>query len=135
MIRVSKKTGYGIAAGVIAVTAWFFLTERPLAVPVVSVEPMAAVRVYGLGTVEARVQSKIGFEVGPALIEVLVDSNDRDTKGQVLARLHPGEQQARVARANAGVAASQAGIQKALANVARAKAVLAQRSLANTRQQ
>lgn len=135
MIRVSKKTGYGIAAGVIAVTAWFFLTERPFAVPVVSVEPMAAVRVYGLGTVEARVQSKIGFEVGAALIEVLVDSNDSVTKGQVLARLHPGEQQARVARADAGVAASQAAIQKALANVARAKAVLAQRSLANTRQQ
>ena len=135
MIRVSKKAGYGIAAGVIAVTAWFFLTERPLAVPVVSVEPMAAVRVYGLGTVEARVQSKIGFEVGAALIEVLVDSNDRVTRGQVLARLHPGEQQARVARADAGVAASQAAIQKALANVARAKAVLAQRSLANTRQQ
>ena len=135
MIRVSKKTGYGIAAGVIAVTAWFFLTERPLAVPVVSVEPMAAVRVYGLGTVEARVQSKIGFEVGAALIEVLVDSNDRVTRGQVLARLHPGEQQARVARADAGVAASQAAIQKALANVARAKSVLAQRSLANTRQQ
>lgn len=135
MIRVSKKTGYGIAAGVIAVTTWFFLTERPLAVPVVSVEPMAAVRVYGLGTVEARVQSKIGFEVGAALIEVLVDSNDSVTKGQVLARLHPGEQLARVARADAGVAASQAAIQKALANVARVKAVLAQRSLANTRQQ
>ena len=57
------------------------------------------------------------------------------TRGQVLARLHPAEQEARVARAEAGVAASEAAILKAEASIARAKAVLAQRMAANTRQQ
>lgn len=123
-----------IAMG-IALGGWFFLTERPLSVQVITPEQGTQVRVYGLGTVEARVVSKIGFEVGAALTDLSVDSNDTVTKGQVLAHLHPAEQQARVARAEAGVAATQAVILKAKASVARANAVLAQRLAANTRQQ
>ncbi|TGD60785.1 efflux RND transporter periplasmic adaptor subunit [Tabrizicola sp. WMC-M-20] len=123
------------AVGAVAVGGRFFLTERPVFAPVVTVEQSTQVRVYGLGTVEARIVSKIGFEVGAAISELLVDSNEAVTKGQVLARLHPAEQQARVARAEAGVAASDAAILKAEANVARAQAVLAQRKAANARQQ
>ena len=92
-------------------------------------------RVYGIGTVKARIVSKAGFEVGAALSELLVDSNDAVTKGQVVARLHPAEQQERVARAEAGVAASDAAILKAEANITRAQAVLDQRQAANARQQ
>lgn len=136
MTRTAKRTVFGlVAVALIATAAWFFLTERPVLVPVVTAEAGVPVRVYGLGTVEARVVSKIGFEVGAALTDLLVDSNDAVTKGQVLARLHPAEQQARVARAEAGVAASQAAILKAEANVERARAVLAQRLTANARQQ
>ena len=132
----SKRTILAIAAlGVVATGGWFFLTERPVFVPVVTVAQNTEVRVYGIGTVEARIVSKTGFEVGAALSELLVDSNDAVTKGQVLARLHPAEQQARVARAKAGVAASDAAILKAEANVTRAQAVLAQRKAANARQQ
>lgn len=136
MTFLTRRNGFALAAVVAAaVGGWFFLTERPLSVPVVAEEQGAQVRIYGLGTVEARVVSKIGFEVGAALTNLLVDSNDSVTKGQVLARLHPEEQRARVARADAGVAASKAAILKAEANVARAKAVLAQRRAANERQQ
>jgi len=136
MIFRSKRTIFGLAALVaIAVGGWFFLTERPVFAPVVAAEQNAAVRVYGLGTVEARVVSKIGFEVGAALTDLLVDSNDAVTMGQILARLHPAEQEARVARAEAGVAASEAAILKAEASVERARAVLAQRLAANARQQ
>lgn len=136
MTFLTRRTGFGIVAVVaLAVAGWFFLTERPVSVQVVVAAQAVQVRVYGLGTVEARVVSKIGFEVGAALTELLVDSNDSVTKGQVLARLHPAEQQARVARAEAGVAASQAAILKSEASVARAKAILAQRMTANARQQ
>jgi HlyD family secretion protein len=136
MSFVSRRTVFILAAvGVVAIGSWFFLTERPVFVPVVTVAQSTEVRVYGIGTVEARIVSKTGFEVGAALSELLVDSNDAVTKGQVLARLHPAEQQARVARAEAGVAASDAAILKAEANVTRAQAVLAQRKAANARQQ
>lgn len=133
---ISRRTVFVLAAmGVVAIGSWFFLTERPVFVPVVTMAQSTEVRVYGIGTVEARIVSKIGFEVGAALAELLVDSNDAVTKGQMLARLHPAEQQARVARAEAGVAASDAAILKAEANVTRAQAVLYQRKAANARQQ
>jgi HlyD family secretion protein len=132
----ARRTVLAIAAvGAVAVGGWFFLTERPLVVPVVMADQTTQVRVYGLGTVEARIVSKIGFEVGAALSDLLVDSNDAVTKGQVLARLHPAEQQARVVRTEAGVAAADAAILKSEANVTRAQAVLAQRKSANARQQ
>ena len=44
--------------------AYVFLTKRPIAVPVAAIERNVAVRVYGLGTVEARIVSKIGFKKG-----------------------------------------------------------------------
>lgn len=136
MTIVTKRTVFGlIAVAAIAVGGWYFLTERPVPVPVVAAGDGTPVRVYGLGTVEARVVSKIGFEVGAALTDLLVDSNQAVSKGEVLALLHPAEQEARVARAEAGVAASQAAILKAEASVARARAVLAQRLAANARQQ
>ncbi|MDP3342253.1 efflux RND transporter periplasmic adaptor subunit [Frigidibacter sp.] len=132
----AKRTLFGLAVlSAVAVGGWFFLNERPVFVPVVTADQTTQVRVYGLGTVEARIVSKIGFEVGAALADLLVDSNDAVTKGQVLARLHPAQQQARVTRAEAGVAASDAATLKAEANVTRAQAVLAQRNSANARQQ
>lgn len=132
----ARRTVFAIAAiGAVAVGGWFFLTERPLPVPVIATAQDMPVWIYGLGTVEARIVSRIGFEVGAALSDMLVDSNDAVTKGQVLARLHPAEQQARVARAEAGVAAAAAALLKAEANVTRAGAVLAQRVVANARQQ
>lgn len=65
-------------------------------------------RIYGLGTVEARIVSKVGFEVGAALTDLAVDSGDLIAKGQVLARLHSAEQQARVSQAEAAVEAASA---------------------------
>ena len=132
----SKRTiALLVAVAALAALGWFFVTERPISVTVVETEAETAIRVYGLGTVEARVVSKIGFEVGAALTDLLVDSNDSVTKGQSLALLHGAEQDARVARAEAGVAASTAAILKAEASIVRAQAVLAQRETANTRQQ
>lgn len=136
MKLLTKRTVLGLATvSAIAVGGWFFLTERPVLVPVASNEQDVPVRVFGLGTVEARVVSKIGFEVGAALTDLMVDANEAVTKGDVLAKLHPAEQMARVARTEAGVEASKAAILKAEANISRANAVLAQRLAANLRQQ
>jgi len=136
MKLLSKLNLFGMVAVVaVAGGGWFFLPERPVFVPVVVAAQDVDVRIYGLGTVEARIMSNVGFEVGAALSDLLVDSNDTVTIGQVLARLHPVEQEARVGRAEAGVTASAAAILKAEANVARARAILAQRLTANARQQ
>ena len=126
-----------VAVGVVAagVLINVLLTKRPIVVPVAAVERNVAVRLYGLGTVEARIVSKIGFEVGGALADLSVDSGDVVARGQGLARLHRDAQQARVARAQAAIAAAAANTRKAEANVEKARAVLAQRQADDTRQQ
>lgn len=124
-----------VALAAIGAAGYVFLAERPLAVPVASIERNVPVRVYGLGTVEARIVSRIGFEVGAALADLAVDSGDAVAEGQVLARLHTAEQEARVVRAEAAVEAAGATLGKVEANVVRARAVLAQRRSTNDRQQ
>ncbi|MCI5076850.1 efflux RND transporter periplasmic adaptor subunit [Oricola sp.] len=136
MTRRMRRSFLGLAILVaLGAGGYFLLVERPLVVPVVSAEQNVPVRVYGLGTVEARIVSKVGFEVGAALTDLAVDSGDLVTKGQVLARLHTAEQQARVARAEAAVEAAGATLGKTKASVTRARAILAQREAANARQQ
>jgi HlyD family secretion protein len=131
-----RRSLIGLAI-LVAVSAigYFLLAERPLAVPVVSAEKNVPVRVYGLGTLEARILSKVGFEVGAALTSVTADSGNSVTEGQVLARLHSAEQEARVARAEAAVDAAGATLGKTEASIVRARAVLAQQEAANARQQ
>jgi HlyD family secretion protein len=108
---------------------------RPLPVEVARPAEAVPVNIFGLGTVEARILSKIGFEVGAALVELNADHGDRVSQGDVLARLHNGEQQARVARAKAGVVNGEAAVKMAQAAVGKARAVLAQKKLMNARKQ
>lgn len=126
-----------VAAAIVAAAAgaWLWSRGRPVIVTVAVPESNVAVRVFGLGTVEARVVSKIGFEVGATLAELNADHGDRVGKGQVLARLSVGEQQAKVAKARAALEIAEVNIRRADANVEKARAVLAQRVVANQRRQ
>lgn len=121
--------------GAVLTGAYLFVSLRPVPVTVVQPEQNTVVRVFGLGTVEARVVSQIGFEVGAALTELAVDHGDLVNRGDVLARLHASEQDAKVAQAEAGVLRAEASVGRAEANVDRARAVLAQRREVNLRQQ
>jgi HlyD family secretion protein len=87
-------TRYALTAATIAGLIWAGMSisaNRPIPVEVISPAHNVPVRVFGLGTVEARVLSKIGFEVGATLVELKVDHGDRVSKGQILARLNSGE--------------------------------------------
>lgn len=112
-----------------------FLRNRPVAVTPVEIAHDAPIRVFGLGTVEARVMSKIGFEVGATLAELLVDHGDEVKQGQILARLAPGEQEAKLAKAKAAASVAEVNIRRAEANIQKADAVLAQRVETNKRKQ
>lgn len=129
---------YGlIAVGVVA-AAWLAVTifsNRPIAVTVAAQAQNVPIRVFGLGTVEARVLSKIGFEVGATLAELNVDHGDHVKKGQVLARLAAGEQEAKVAKARAALAIAEVNILRATANIEKTQAIFAQRRDANRRKQ
>lgn len=93
-----------------AVGAWWFATQRPVSVPVAAVERDVPIRVFGLGTVEARVLSRIGFEVPGMLVAVAADHGDAVSDGAVLAKLDTATQAARVTRAEALVRSAMAAV-------------------------
>lgn len=129
---------YSLLAAIIvsvALAAFAMLNNRSIPVEVASMERNVPIRVFGLGTVEARVLSKVGFEVGATLAEVGVDHGDHVTKGQVLARLANGEQEAKVTKARAALSIAEVNILKAEANLEKTEAVFAQRVAANRRKQ
>ncbi len=123
----------GVGAVGAAVLLLVFL--RPLPVEVVPPSEDVPIQVFGLGTVEARVLSKVGFEVGGALVELNVDHGDRVTEGDVLARIHAAEQEARLAKASAGVVNAEAAVERAQAAEGRARVVLERKQEANERNQ
>jgi HlyD family secretion protein len=129
---------YALAAtslvAVIAV-ATFVYVNRPIYVQVATAEKNVPIRVFGLGTTEARVLSKIGFEVGATLAELHADHGDRVGKGQVLARLSTGEQDAKVAKARAALLIAGVNIAKSAANLEKARAVFIQKQETNRRKQ
>ncbi len=120
---------------VLAGLAYAIISWRPLTVAVAPVVENVPIRVFGLGTVEARVLSRIGFEVGAAITELNADHGDVVKQGQVLARLHASQQEAKVARAKAAVLSAEVAVKKADANIVKARAILAQRLEVNRRKQ
>lgn len=124
-----------LALGAAGLGVFLFVVMRPLPVEVARFVKDVPVQVFGLGTVEARILSKIGFEVGAALVELHADHGDPVKKGDVLARLYCAEQEARVAKARAGVVSADAVIRMAGAAVGKARAVLVQRKQMNKRKQ
>jgi HlyD family secretion protein len=114
---------------------FLFIFMRPLPVEVARPSNHVPVEVFGLGTVEARILSQVGFETGAALVELTADHGDQVKEGDVLARLHSAEQEARVAKAKAGMVNAEAAVRMAEAAVGKARAVLAQKKQANKRKQ
>lgn len=124
-----------LGLSVVGLAVLLFTYIRPLPVEVVRPAENVPVQVFGLGTVEARILSKIGFEVGAALVELNVDHGERVKQGDILARLHSAEQEARVDKAKAGMLSAEAAIKMAKAAVGKTRAVLAQRKQSNRRKQ
>ncbi|MDT3684179.1 MAG: efflux RND transporter periplasmic adaptor subunit [Pseudorhodoplanes sp.] len=137
LLRKPAVTYTLAVAGLIAViaVAGLVYSNRPIDVQVAAPEQNVPVRVFGLGTTEARVLSKIGFEVGATLAELHADHGDHVSRGQVLARLATGEQDAKVAKARASLLIAEVNIAKSAANLEKARATFTQKQETNRRKQ
>ena len=123
-----------VLIGSVGFGVWVLLL-RLIGVQVARSERDVAVQVFGLGTVEARVQSKIGFKVSGVLVDLEADVGDRVAKGAVLARLDDREQRAQVARAKAAAEQAEANLQRSAASVEKTKANYANAKNINERRQ
>ena len=90
-IAVALALIVGLGAG-----AWAMPSCAPIKGQGAQIERDVAVQVFGLGTVEARVSSQVGFKVSGVLVDLRADVGDRVAKGTVLARLDDREQSAQV---------------------------------------
>jgi HlyD family secretion protein len=126
-------TAVGILA--VAVVAILIYSNHPINVQLATIERNIPVRVFGLGTTEARVLSKVGFEVGATLTELRADHGDHVSKGQMLARLNTGEQDAKVGKARAALLIAEVNIAKSAASIEKARAVFIQKQETNRRKQ
>jgi HlyD family secretion protein len=125
-----------IVLAVVAVAFGFWkIRLSPVAVQVADGERDVAVQVFGLGTVEARITSQVGFKVSGVLVDQRADVGEHVTKNAILARLDDREQQAQVARATAAVEQADANLQKAKASVEKAKANYANAEAISERRQ
>ena len=109
MTRLLRLLLVVLAIAVAGIGLRLFLTSRPVEVEVARPESDVAVAVFGLGTQEARISTRLGFETQAALVEVRVDHGDRVKAGDLLARLDDGEARARLDKSQAGVVAAEAG--------------------------
>ncbi|WP_321390076.1 efflux RND transporter periplasmic adaptor subunit [Emcibacter sp.] len=133
--RIPRYLLIPLVIGVFGIFVYLVFFMRPLLVDVTQPTENISVKVFGLGTVEARVQSNVGFEVGAALIELNVDHGDRVKKDDVLASLYSADQESRLAKAGAGVLNAEAALNMAESAVGKARAVLAQKKQSNKRKQ
>ncbi len=136
MFKFQRKTFAALlAAAAVIGGAIAFAFNRPLSLPVAHIEENAPAKVFGLGTVEARVLTKIGFKVTGTLALLQADHGDRVKAGDLLARLDDSEQRARVAKALAQLSSSEASVKVAEAAARKAAAVVSQRTQTNQRRQ
>jgi HlyD family secretion protein len=135
-MRKSLKIAAGAAiALVVGAAAIAFVELRPLTVAVLNAQTDVPVTVFGLGTVEARVLSRIGFKIAGTITDLRADHGDVVTTGQVLATIDSTEQETRVAKSRALLASAQAAVEVAQANVKKAETVHALRGQVNRRRQ
>jgi len=125
LLSVAAAIGAGVWA----------LFLRPIKAQVLEIQRDVPIKVFGLGTVEAQILSRVGFEVAGTLVELHADYGDQVEAGALLARLNSREQEARVAQSKAAVAQGESAIRQAMAAVEHAQATVTQKAQVNDRRQ
>ncbi|MBY4598875.1 efflux RND transporter periplasmic adaptor subunit [bacterium BD-1] len=113
----------GVAALVLA--GWWWLgREAPQAGYRTATVERGDVRVVisATGTLRATTTVDVGSQVSGQVLEVLVDFNDRVTRGQPIARLDPAPFQTRLQQAEADLASARASVNEARAMLKNAEA-------------
>lgn len=125
-------------ASAVALGGAIFVYARafsPLDVQVAEPERNVEVRVFGVGTVEAQIVSKIGFQIGGRIVSLSADQGDVVALNTELAALEDSAQRARVAKAQVANAQAEAALARTRANLQRSEVAVQQKASVNQRRQ
>ncbi len=135
-MRLVFKRGLIVAAILaIGASAFAWSRSREIAVAVLSPEQNVEVRVFGIGTVEAQVASKVGFHLAGKIRALSADQGDFVKSGAPLAKLDDDSQKAKLMKSEASVRQAAASTLKAQAQRDRAEVTYQQKKNVNARRQ
>jgi HlyD family secretion protein len=130
------KLAAGLAGALLIVSGgyyWRFVREIPVrtATPEQNVE----VRVFGIGTIEAQIVSKIGFQIAGKVIAIEADQGQFVKAGDLLAKLDDDAQRAKLKKSEAAQRQAAATLAKTQAQRERAEITYQQKKSVNARRQ
>jgi HlyD family secretion protein len=133
-MRYALKLALGVALAALALGSVYYLSAlREIPVRVSVPEENVEVRVFGIGTVEAQVLSKVGFQTGGKIVAIHADQGDFVTAGTVLAKLDDQAQRAKLLKSEAARRQAAGNLTKARALRDRAEAGYQQKKNVNLR--
>ena len=112
---------------------WRFMREIP--VRTTASEQNVEVRVFGIGTIEAQIVSKVGFQIVGKVIAIEADQGDVVKSGAVLAKLDDEAQRAKLKKSEAAQRQAAANLAKTQAQRDRAEVTYQQKKSVNARRQ
>lgn len=130
------KLAIGLAAAlVVASGGYYWRYVREIPVRVATAEQNVEVRVFGIGTIEAQVLSKVGFQIAGKVIAIEADQGDFVKAGALLAKLDDEAQRAKLKKSEAAQRQAAANLAKTQAQRERAEITYQQKKSVNTRRQ
>jgi HlyD family secretion protein len=130
------KLATGLVAALLVVGGifyWRFIREIP--VRTAAVQQNVEVRVFGIGTIEAQIVSKVGFQIAGKVIAVEADQGDVVKAGALLAKLDDDAQRAKLKKSEAAQQQAAANLAKTQAQRERAEVTYQQKRSINLRRQ
>lgn len=130
-----KYYGAFAAAVVLVAVGFYWRGAGEIAVATAPTEQNVEVRVFGIGTIEAQVVSRVGFQIAGKIVQISGDQGDVVESGALLAKLDDSVQRAKLLKSEAAVRQAAANLTRAEALRDRAKVSYEQKKSASTRRQ
>jgi len=130
------KWAIGLSAAlIVAGGAYYWRFEREIPVRTAAPEQNVEVRVFGIGTIEAQIVSKVGFQIAGKVVGIEADQGDFVKAGALLAKLDDDAQRAKVQKSEAALRQAAANLAKTQAQRERAEITYQQKKSVNARRQ
>jgi HlyD family secretion protein len=130
-----KYYGAFAATALLLAGGYYWRSGSEIAVATAPIEKNVEVRVFGIGTIEAQVVSRIGFQVAGKVVQLSADQGDLVAAGALLAKLDDSAQRAKLSKSEATVRQAAANLTRTQALRDRAKVNYQQKKSASARRQ